>query len=391
MAKEIISPFISRRKFLGYAAAGIAGAILGGTIETINKNTAPTIQSPSETATSATQPSIKTAAPTIQSPDQKIAPTIQDSSEAAAPTIQSPDQKIAPTIQDSSEAATPTIQDSSEEITVSSEISLPDSIDIETAALPFISLKELKKLPIIPSQISSQAKSIFQKGLKEGNNPYRFSKVGDCQNVPFYFLANFENFQSCELGEFAYLQDTINWYEGSFKRDSLATKGGLNGASMLSPLWADQEKCTGTEGPFACELRDYNSSIVLISLEESWQRDIKKYTDYLQQLIRFTIEQHRLPIIATKADNLEGGHRINLNIASLAQYYQIPLWHFWGAAQTMPDKGLIPDDDFHLTFFKSFDYSGLSKENPSYQSGWQARNLTALQTLDSVRRSLFNQ
>ncbi len=87
-----------------------------------------------------------------------------------------------------------------------------------------------------------------------------------------------------------------------------------------------------------------------------------------------------MPIIATKADNLEGNHAINATIAQIAYEYDIPLWNFWAALQPLPDRGLW-SDGFHLTFARNFFDDPVRMKN-----AWPWRNLTALQTLDVVRK-----
>ena len=60
-----------------------------------------------------------------------------------------------------------------------------------------------------------------------------------------------------------------------------------------------------------------------------------------------------VPILATKADNLEKDNSINAAIARVAYDYDIPMWNFWAATQPLPDHGLY-NDGFHLTFARNF-------------------------------------
>ena len=85
-----------------------------------------------------------------------------------------------------------------------------------------------------------------------------------------------------------------------------------------------------------------------------------------------------IPILATKADNLEGDHSLNEVIARVAFQYDIPLWNFWAAVQSIPFKGLT-EDKFHLTFGKNYFDDPVEMEN-----AWPIRNLTALQAIDAV-------
>jgi hypothetical protein len=241
-------------------------------------------------------------------------------------------------------------------------------------------------LPVIPT-VSDTARQIYQRGLEMGNDPNKFSKVGDCQSITTYFLFYFDMPEYYRLGEFESLQETIDHFSGSFKRGSLSVKGGFNAAAVLSPLRSNPDYCESGESPIACEFRLNNPSIVLISLEEWWADDPDKYEIYMRQIIEYSISEGVLPIVGTKADNLEGEHRINQTIAQLAMEYDIPLWNFWLAVQPLPNHGLIQVDKngepdmFHITHSENYYYYDDPKGR---QSGWSVRNISALQALDAV-------
>lgn len=241
-----------------------------------------------------------------------------------------------------------------------------------------------KQMPAVPTGVSDAMREVYRRGLVMGNDPTHFSVIGDCQNVSSYFLAVFEKPGEYSLGEeYAYLQPTIDYYQGSFSRVSVAVKGGFNAAAVISPLRADPEVCNANESPLDCELRLWNPSVVIVSMETWWsQKPEEEYAKYMRRVLDRIIETGAVPIIATKADNLEGDHAINATIAQLAYEYDIPLWNFWAAVQPLPDHGLSPDG-FHLTFARNFFDDPIRMKN-----AWPWRNLTALQTLDVVRRSL---
>ncbi len=239
-----------------------------------------------------------------------------------------------------------------------------------------------KSLPVIPV-VSDNARRIYQRGLQMGRDPHAFSKVGDCQSITTYFLADLDTPSLYNLGPYTDLQPTIDWFRGSFARESLSVKGGFNAAAVLSPLRADPKACNTGESPIACEYRLHNPSIALISLEEWWAGHPENYEKYMRQIIEYSIQQGVLPIIATKADNLEGNELINQTIARLAQEYDIPIWNFWAVVQPLARHGLI-EDGFHLSHGSNFDFS----VKPAMQTGWTLRNLTALEALDAVRRAL---
>jgi hypothetical protein len=117
---------------------------------------------------------------------------------------------------------------------------------------------------------------------------------------------------------------------------------------------------------------------------ETWwsKKPEQEYDKYMRRVIERLLAAGVVPIIATKADNLEGDHSINVTIAQIAYDHDIPLWNFWAAVQPLPDHGLTPNG-FYLTFARNF------FDDPGrMQRAWPWRNLTALQALDVVRKGL---
>ena len=237
--------------------------------------------------------------------------------------------------------------------------------------------------PVIPV-VSNRAQQIYQSGLDQGHNPKRFSKVGDCQNIRQYFLGMFDNPKTYQLGdEYKNLSGTISQFAGSWVRLSESVRTGFNVASVLTPLYSNPTVCKQGESPIACEFRIWNPSIVIISME-TWTpgRPTALYESYLRQIVEFAISKNVLPILATKADNLEGDNSINLIIAKVATDYDIPLWNFWAAAHPLPSHGLLADG-FHLTPGKNF-----FTDKNAMKNAWPVRNLTALQAIDAVWKAV---
>ncbi len=192
------------------------------------------------------------------------------------------------------------------------------------------------KMPVVPTSVSDRAREIYETGLSMGNDPKHFSIIGDCQNVSSYFLSAFDNPDDYSLGtKYAYLQPTIDYYQGSFSRVSLAVKGGFNAAAVISPLRADPKSCKAGESPLDCELRVWKPSIVIVSMETWWsEKPATEYDKYMRRVLDRIIATGALPIIATKADNLEGHNAINATIAQLAYDYDIPDVEFLGGGPT---------------------------------------------------------
>lgn len=231
-----------------------------------------------------------------------------------------------------------------------------------------------KEWPVVPT-LSARAKSIYQRGLALGNNPRAFSKVADCQGIREVLLGNYEKPGWYTLSpENAALQQTIDAFPGSFNRNGMAVMGGYNARAVLQPLVANPAFCLPGESPLECEYRVHRPSIAIVSLEFYYEgRTTQNYSAYLRQVIEFLIQRGVLPVLSTKADNMEGDHSLNLANARLAYEYDLPLWNFWRAAQPLTNKGmdLTRPDGFHISI-----------------EAWGVRSFTALQTLDSIRRAV---
>ena len=236
--------------------------------------------------------------------------------------------------------------------------------------------------PLVPV-LSQTARAIYQRGLLMGNNPRAFSKIGDCQSVVPYFLAAFD-YGLYSLGPYGNLQAAIDNFAGSWSRDSITSNRGFNVATVFVPVWSDPKRCLKNESPLECEFRINRPSIAIITMETWWGGDPAGYESYLRGIIEFSIAHGTVPILGTKADNIEGDGAINQVIVRLAKEYDVPLWNFWSAVQPLPSHGLI-NDRFHLTWARNyFDNAGVM------QNAWPWRNLTALQAIDAVRREAGN-
>ncbi|MGD0005583.1 MAG: hypothetical protein ABSE06_15290 [Anaerolineaceae bacterium] len=259
----------------------------------------------------------------------------------------------------------------------------PSSLGINSQATPTLSSTPDTRLPpedwqdwpVVP-QATGRARQIYQQGLAQGVDPHAFSKIGDCQSIKEALMGMFDQPGRYQLpaDQAAALQETINQFAGSFNRDGMAVKGGFNAASVLSPMWADPS-CQAGETPLECEVRLHRPSFVIISLEVWWQgRTTQRYVDYMRKIIDYSIAHGAVPILSTKADNVEGDNSLNLATARLAYEYDLPLWNFWRAVQPLPYHGMDPvrNDGFHI----------------SQALAWPVRSLTALQALDSVWRGV---
>ena len=249
----------------------------------------------------------------------------------------------------------------------------PEATPVPVSSTPAV-------LPPLP-EISARAHEIYQLGLTLGNNPHTFAKVGDCNSTTPSFLAAFDSPSSYRLGlQFASLQETIRQFAGSFSRRSQAAQVGFSTTSVLSSQWANPAVCRKGETPLACEYRLIRPSLAIVSLGTNgeWLSD-EDFETGLRNIIDYSIQRGVLPIRGTKSDDVEGGGgRYTAIVVRVAHEYSLPLWDFRLAASSLSDRGLMPDG-YHLTWGPAY-----FDDPAQINTGWQVRNLTALQMLDAV-------
>jgi len=238
-------------------------------------------------------------------------------------------------------------------------------------------------LPVIPEQVSQTVLDIYARGLELGNNSRAFSKIGDCEAVASWFLKDFDlGERYYNLGEYASLQSVIDYYKGSFERESLAAKAGFTAASALSALWADPYKCEKGETPLECEYRVNKPVLAFIMLGTNDYNHRATFEPNLRKVVERSIELGVIPVLVTKADNLEGDNSLNATIAAIANEYNVPLWNYWAAVQSLPNAGL-QEDKAHLTWAPN-----LFDDPNNLLFAWPVRNLNALQTLELLMTTL---
>ncbi|NMC29483.1 MAG: hypothetical protein GYA45_05375 [Pelolinea sp.] len=250
----------------------------------------------------------------------------------------------------------------------------PQIVPSETAApTPTVDARLLpedwQNWPVIPD-LTATARAIYEKGLQMGNDAHAFSKIGDCQNLKSVFLWKYDHLDIYQFDwDISPYLDTIENFQGYFDRDGQSAQYGFTAASPLTQIQADPKYCQPDETPMECELRTTRPTFVLISLEFPFNgRTADLYEQYLRRIIEYSMAQGVVPILATKADNVEKDDSINLTVARLAYEYDLPLWNWWAAAQPLADHGIDPyRDSFHIS-----------------EQAWEERSKTFLQVLDHL-------
>lgn len=235
----------------------------------------------------------------------------------------------------------------------------------------------------MPEEVRQRAREIFVHGQTLGNNPRAFSKVGDSTIENPFFLARFDA-GPYDLGAYVYLQGTIDYFSGSFARDSIAVRVGMHSWSATDPQWADKALCQPNETVVACEFRVHRPAVALIRLGSNDAGVPESFRQNMQAIIDLAISKGVIPVLGTKADRHEGGDTNNQIIRELAAANRIPLWDYDAVAATLPGRGLDVDH-VHMTTFYLHDYTLPG----AFESGHSAHNLTALIVLDLIRTQIM--
>jgi LysM repeat protein len=242
------------------------------------------------------------------------------------------------------------------------------------------------------SDVSPRVFEIYQAGLLRGNNTRAFALVGDSNTEDPKFFKPFD-WGQFELGNrYAYLKDTVDYFRGSFGRSSPAAVGGFNTTKILDPNQAKREMCNAGETPIACEYRLARPSIALILIGTGDQHSWQSFEGRYRQIIDITISYGIIPVLITKGDELESRDNsapygyINAIIRRLAAEYQVPLLNLSQVLETLPNRGMTWDG-FHYNWPPDNRTADFTGDRMLY--GFNARNLTALQALDVLRRRVF--
>lgn len=300
------------------------------------------------------------------------APAAPAPTAAPAPSQPAPDQPTQPAPQPSPAASATPAPSATPAATATPTLTLPTIDPLRyTPQATRLAPDYWGGWPIVP-EVTGRVLEIYRAGVLMGNDPYAFSTIGDCQSMPNVFLGIYET-DRYNLGSFDYLQSAIDHYRGSFNRKSAAVKDGMSVASVLSPMWNDPEQCAADETPVGCELRIHRPSVVFINLGTNWKNGgPTAYEKYLRQVVQVVIDHGAIPVLTTKADNIEGDHSLNVATARVAYDLDLPLMNFWLASNDMPNHGLDGSrDNVYLT-----------------PDAWDRRNFYALVTLDALWNGL---
>lgn len=202
---------------------------------------------------------------------------------------------------------------------------------------------------------TTRGKALFQAALKAGRDPRIFTVAGDSNAawgiVPGLLAGGQVNFATRNPS----LRGVIARFDEALARQSVAVGGGFRAADMFDPAFAQKPStCAPDEGVYVCELRQSNASIVFIQLGTGDRFVWRDYEATLRRMIDTAIAAKTLPILFTKADEMEqyqGGAPmgyINDVVRKLATEYQVPWVDFFEATRPLPTipNPKLPDRPF---------------------------------------------
>lgn len=313
-------------------------------------------------ASSSETPAAATSAPT------RPAPVVEQVNPAEATPVPPERSELIP-------AATPTAEPSPQP----SATPEPSPTPLGPTEINGVPLSEIAPFP---PEVEANVRAIYARGQELGRDPHAFSKLGDSTLLNPHFLGPFDNGQY-RLGDWGYLQATIDQYPGSFKRYGIATHFGLHSWTVFDPMWADKKWCEPGEHLLACEFRLQNPSVLFVRLGSNDSGSPSGFRYNVKQVIQYAIDNGVIPIIGTKADRFEGSNENNEILRELAAEMNVPLWDFDLLAETLPGRGLDTDGVHLIIDDLPHDYT----DPAAFERGHAMQDLSALVALDQVRRA----
>lgn len=252
----------------------------------------------------------------------------------------------------------------------------------------------------IVTGVTGTSRRIFEVGQSLGNRADVFSKVGDSITASNLFLDPIGH-GTYDLSQYGHLQSVIGYFSQTGARDhfsfantSLAARNGFTSAMLLDPRFAAPGVCQPGESPLECEYRVVRPSIALIMIgtNDTGQLGSGSFRANLERIVEISIDRGIIPVLSTIPDQ-PGTSRaqtviqFNSVIEQVSGQYDIPLWHYWQSMQGLPNSGMS-EDNIHPSFDQnSGDAGNLGPIGLQY--GYNLRNLTALQVLDTIWRQVI--
>lgn len=270
---------------------------------------------------------------------------------------------------------------------------------VDLANLPLLHLEPTAVSAASSSTSSQPLRTIYQQGQRLGNLANAFIVIGDStsggNNAILPFFTAFGR-GSYTLGQYSYLQSTIDFFAGSFGATFQTAQSGFATWFVLDPMWANPALCQPGETPLTCEIRLRRPSVafVYIGIMDMLVGTPESYAQNLNTIVQTLTNSGVIPVLSTlttsdatvtAAGNAGKIEAINRSIRLTANRYQIPLIDLQQAAHGLPNQGCL-EDGHHL----SFRVDGVTHFTGDEQIyGKDLRELLSLQMLHELRQTVF--
>ena len=250
-----------------------------------------------------------------------------------------------------------------------------------------VSAIQLTAYPVVPTDLG-RARSIFAAG---GKNAHVVTKVGDCASGHPDFLTAFTR-PGYNLGDYGYLQTTIDYFGESLGYESQAAHSGFNSSVILDSMWADPAVCLAGETPLACEFRLHRPAVAVIMFGTTDLQALspEQFNGNLRAIVDYSIRAGVVPVLSTFPRHLaypDESILYNQIVVQIALDYNVPLINLWLALEDLPNYGMA-DDGNHLA---EPAWGGPGVMVPqNLVTGLPMRNLVTLQMLEVLRSGVLS-
>jgi uncharacterized protein YraI len=238
-------------------------------------------------------------------------------------------------------------------------------------------------------------RAIYARGQALGNQRNVFTKIGDSMTSSTESLDAIGR-GTYQLGAYGSLQrviDTFNSGFNSFTHVSAAAGPGWTTMVALEPRFRNTAICQAEVSSVECELDRVKPAVALIQLGTNDMQYISAdvFAYNLTRIVDICIDKGVVPVLATIPYREGFGESVdafNNVIRGVAASRDLPVWDVKAALDGLPNRGLSGDGIHPSSAPGGYADSANFANGEALQAGYVARNLTALQILNSVLNSM---
>ena len=244
-------------------------------------------------------------------------------------------------------------------------------------------------VPVIDAAMAARLSTVIQRGAALGNQANVFTRAGDSITFSNNFLVPLGMpTAGVDLAGDGSLNDTLAYFRSgqvgttnAFTHPSAAAVSGYKSADVLGLL---PSELAVSKPAFVLIMIGTNDIAAGVTLDTFRQN--------LTRIVQTALNAGVVPVLSTIPDSKFSAELERLQpsynqvIEDVSEALQVPLWNYWRALQRLPNLG-ISADGVHPSVSPT---GGGDLTERGLQFGYNVRNLTALQTLDKLRRVLIS-